>query len=163
MYRVVLSFVTLLILCSPQLETNFTCDEGHDTCLTCFNMLVSKTITSDRNQYNMQRAFFPPEYSPPIYVIVQYSCASKEDQSTWFWSAYAFYALFNPLSVHQFTSLFFSDPTYLTSTLELTLADECCGILADEYNETMRLLTQRVRIVYLLHVQTQKGIIQTSQ
>ena len=147
MYWVV-SFVALIVLCSAHESTmNYTCDEGYNTCTTCFNMFVHKTITSDRNQYNLQGAFFPPAYSPPVYVIVHYFCEGNEDipALTWFWSANIFNALFIPLTVHQYTSLSFSDPAYLNATLNLTLADECCDIL--QKTETMRLFTQRVRIV----------------
>ena len=147
MYRVV-SFVALFVLCSTQQDKiNLTCD-GDNSCTTCFNMLAHKTITSSRNEYNMQRAFFPPDKAPPIYVIVHYFCGkNKNKKQTWFWSANTFYALFNPLTVYQFTSLFFGEPSYLYATLELTLADECCDILVNEHNKTMRLFTQRVRIV----------------
>ena len=141
------SFVIIFIVCSTQYNTtNLICDDGDYSCTTCFNMLVDKTITSSKNQYNMQRAFFPPDKAPPIYVKVHYFCRGKK--ATWFWSANTFYVLFNPLTVYQFTSLFFGEPSYLNATLELTLADKCCGILADEHNETMRLFTQRVRISF---------------
>ena len=151
MYWVVSFFAALFVLCSAQQGT--TCDEGYDTCATCFNMLVNKTITSDRNQVNMQNAFFPPQFSPPIYVVVHYFCGKTDTlEQTWFWSAHTFYASFNPLTVHQFTSLFFGDPSYLSSVLNLTLTDECCDILTDKYEETLRLFTQRVRTACISYV-----------
>lgn len=123
-------------------DTNYTCDNGNYSCTACFNRLVFEAITSSGNQYAMQNAFFPSSHvPPPVYLIVHYEYDGMEETNVWFWTTSTYYALFHPLHVHQFTSLFFSDPEFRTAELTLTLPAECY----DANSEFMRLLTSRVR------------------
>ena len=121
--------------------TNFCCNPI-DTCAECFNMLANEVVSSSRNQRAMQEAFFPPTTSSPIFVVVTYSYDGGSQSQTWYWSASTFYALFNPLLIHQYISLFFGNPEFLSSTLNLELQEECSNADVD----TMRLLTQRVSL-----------------
>ena len=128
-------------LCEPS-DTNA-------DCMACFNSLVYHTLSSGDNQYRMQRAFFPPDISSPVFVIVYYYYEGlDEEPQTWFWSESTFYALFNPLAVHQFTSLLFGDPEFRTSRLNLTLSEDCYGADAD----MMHLLTQRVSCLAITYM-----------
>ena len=139
---VLLSIVFLLLCkCSAQKTENISiiCDTGA-TCATCFRELVNSAITPEKNQLNMQKAFFPPESANPVYVVVHYSFIGREEVETWYWSMSQYYASFHPLPVYQFTSLFFGDFKFRTKELNLTLGKSCFGASIDN----MMLLTQRV-------------------
>ena len=118
----------------------------NDTCAGCYHLLVYNLLTSDTNQYNMQRAFFPPRTASPVVVTVTYQFRNNmtegNNTKVWFWTASAFYH-FQPLQILQYTSLFFSDLKSRTQEVELTLDSECAGA-NDDY---MRLLTQRVSTI----------------
>ena len=139
---------TLVLVCAlylqqcsaQQIPENVTCEDGRDTCDVCFNKLVAETLGSGDNQLAMQQAFFPPNTSSPVYIVVYYSYKTINETKTWFWSASTYYALFSPLTIHQFTSLFFGDPAFRSTTLHLTLPDDCY----DTSEDLMHLLTQRV-------------------
>ncbi len=127
------------------------CDSENDTCATCFNWLASSIVTPERNQYNMQKAFFPPDTANPVYVTVHYifvmeSTGMQIGEKLWFWSESTYYASFHPLRIYQFTSLFFGDFVFRKQNLTLTVQvdDEMkCDEASDEF---MMLLTQRVRL-----------------
>ncbi len=88
------------------------CDE-YD-CTKCYNLLVWNVLNSSENPYNLARAFFPPDTSNPVSVIVYYDFKDENGiidnskQQLWFWSTSTYYH-FQPLSVLQYTSLFFTD------------------------------------------------------
>ena len=94
------------------------CVTANVTCADCYNHLAHNTLKSDENQYNLTRAFFPPDAESvdgsPVSVIVYYTYEDDSGfidpslQKIWFWTASAFYH-FQPLGVLQFTSLFFAD------------------------------------------------------
>lgn len=141
---------TLLLFCLKCLESaDLNCDDGEEaTCGTCFRKLVNETITPDGNQYRMQEAFFPPDKANPIYVTVNYAFQDENgtfQNVTWYWSASTYYSSIQPLSVFQYTSLFFGDLSTRTQQLFLVLEMECYN---SAVNNTgfMMLLTQRVCI-----------------
>ena len=124
------------------------CDPEADTCATCFNLLVSSTITPERNQYNMQKAFFPPDTSNPVYVTVHYIFVNESgdavNESLWFWSESTYYASFHPLRIYQFTSLFFGDFVFRKTNLTLTVQTNSTMNCNEASDEFMMMLTQRV-------------------
>ena len=84
-----------------------------------------------------------------VYLEMDLELEAEMDSNTtevWFWSAYTYYVLFNPLKVYQYMSLFFGDPLFRSSEINLTLPEECRG--AD--NKMMTMLTQRVCIINIL-------------
>ena len=114
----------------------------NDTCAGCYYRLVHNLLKSDTNQYNMQRAFFPPRTASPVVVTVTYQFRNMmegNNTKVWFWTASAF-CHFQPLQILQYISLFFPDLKSRAQEVELTLDSECAGA-NDDY---MRLLTQRV-------------------
>lgn len=124
------------------------CDLGEDTCASCFNLLVSRVITPEKNQYNMQKAFFPPDTENPVYVTVHYIFMNGSDmvgEEVWFWSESTYYASFHPLQIYQYTSLFFGDFVFrvrnLTLRIQVDGAEMNCDQASDEF---MKMLTQRV-------------------
>lgn len=125
------------------------CESQSNTCATCFNLLVSSTITPEQNQYNLQKAFFPPDTSNPVYVTVRYIFMNgrvSKREKLWFWSENTYYASFHPLRIYQFTSLFFGDFVFRKKNLNLTVQvgdnGMDCDMASDEF---MIMLTQRVR------------------
>ena len=147
--------VLLLQHCSAQTTNiNYTCDDEDYSCTSCFNKLAHELLSSSINQFELQRVFFPPNDSTPVFVVVRYHYSNPsldfDDEmdaeidpnmtEIWFWSASTYYLLFNPLDVHQYTSLLFGDPAFRSSKINLTLPGECYG--TDD--EKMMMLTQRV-------------------
>ena len=129
----------------------FGCEPGEMKCSKCFDVLVNEILSSDRNRYNLKRAFFPPDTSNPVFVTVTYyftrnmSGNGSTDYSLtspnqiWFWTQSTFY-LFQPVESLQFTSLLFSDPSLRKSNVSLYLEPNCM-----EANLNMlKFLTQRV-------------------
>lgn len=131
--------------------SNATC-EVYD-CTRCYNLLVHSVLKSDVNQYNLQRTFFPPDSASPVSVIVYYNFRNETgdiDESkrkVWFWTSSTFYHI-EPISVLQYLSLYFTDPSPRVSYLNITL-DLQCENASDDY---MQLLTQRVIIIMFLIV-----------
>ena len=118
--------------------------EEEEDCSKCYKVLASSVVHNDRNMFEIQNTFFPPEEESPVFVTVTYEYRGKNESNItqseiWFWSTSTFY-IFQPLPVFQFTSLFFSDTQMATSNVTLTLPLEC--FKADEKYKT--LLTQRV-------------------
>ncbi len=71
--RIVLEFViavTLLILGCGATSMPCTSEEIEDC--RCFPHLVKDVITNGRNQYNMQKAFFPPNKANPVFIEIMY-------------------------------------------------------------------------------------------
>ncbi len=129
----------------------FGCEPGEIKCSKCFHVLVNEIISSDRNRYNLQRAFFPSDTSNPVFIAVTYyftrnmSGNGSTDYSltspnqTWFWTQSTFY-LFQPVESLQYTSLLFSDPSLRESNVSLYLEPNCMETDPD----MLKLLTQRV-------------------
>ena len=136
----------LLVIVSTALCDNDTvkCEPGEEEdCSKCYKVLASSVVYSDRNMFQVQNTFFPPEEESPVFVIVKYEYKDEANgtsyHETWFWSTSTFY-IFQPLDTFQFTSLFFSDTQLLTSNVTLTLPLDCYNASKDY--KTM--LTQRV-------------------
>ena len=140
----------LLLLLPGVLGGNGTviCEPGEeDDCSKCYAVLVATIVEHDRNLFEIQNVFFPPNDSPPVFVTVTYEFKDiggddngGVQQQVLFWTTSTFY-LFQPLPVFQFTSLFFSDTQLQSSEAFLTLPLECNN--ASEAH--MILLTERVR------------------
>ena len=147
-----------LVYCAPippGREPSPQCDPGEENdCTKCFDALVNEIITNDRNRYNLQKTFFPPEKSNPVFVTVHYvftrnltgdgttNYTAEGETETWYWAAATIY-LFQPIDSIQFTSLFFSDPGKRSDSVKLFLQPSCRG--NDSLSLEMRmLLTQRV-------------------
>ena len=128
------------------------CDPGYEQCSQCYDVLANELIVSDRNRFNLQNTFFPPESTNPVFVTVRYNFIRNSTGLTnfsadgpvqlWFWTESTFY-LFQPIESLQYTSLLFADTLLSgTSTVELYLQPECIESSA----RMMRLLTQRVSL-----------------
>ena len=143
----------LLSLFALHVDGGIECSAGKDSCQDCYAKLVSQITDRDENQFNLQKAFFPPDKSSPVFVTVHYrfvdSCNSfgtdddamqmSNDTKVWFWSETIFY-LMQPIHVLQFTSLLFSNTDTSSSEVCFELDPECYGV-SDDF---LRLLTQRV-------------------
>ena len=137
------SLIYALFLLFPSFQPAISVDQceeinGSD-CSTCYLLLVSEAIKGNENHYNIQKTFFPPNKSSPSFVTVRYLFSGSNGTNVWFWSA-AFFYIFHPLHVFQFTSLFFSDINLHSSEVNLTLPLNC----SEASNDYFRLLTQRV-------------------
>ena len=96
--------------------------------------------TSD-NKYQLQKVFYPFSIASPVFVVVTYQYSdTRIPNQRWYWSTGVFY-FFQPLQVFQFTSLFFGNPEFRTSELNITLPAEC----ASAPEEFMTRLTEMVR------------------
>ncbi len=147
----VLSLFVLIgiVAVKSQSLANATCDDDEYDCTKCYNLLVWNVLKSSKNRYNLLRTFFPPDTSNPVSVIVYYNFKGENGiiddskQQLWFWSTSTYYH-FQPLSVLQYTSLFFTD---ISRYLYITLDIKCSGNEkeAGDYRDMMQLLTQRVR------------------
>ena len=146
------------------------CDDGEETrknC-TCYKNLIDQLLSSDRNQYNLQQAFFPPNRATPVFVAVTYyfSLHGSVDGSTnyfdtsvsesWHWTTSTFYLL-QPMESLQFTSLLFTDSHLRKEKVSLYLERACYQVGNIRRDEMMQLLTQRVRIEtrFILSIHTQ--------
>ena len=113
MWKIACAIPVLVLLlqdCSTQSQ-NYTCDDEDYSCTSCFNKIAHELLSSSNNQLELQRVFFPPDKSTPIFVIVRYHYSKKSfdyagdmalemEPEVWFWSAYTYYILFSPLEVH---------------------------------------------------------------
>ena len=128
------------------------CDPGEeDDCAKCYDALVNELIINDRNRYNLQKAFFPPDVENPVFVTVTYIFARNRTgdgstnytetgpSETWIWTLSSTY-LFQPLESIQFTSLLFSDPSLRENNVTLYLKPLC----QNSSKDYRLLLTQRV-------------------
>ena len=137
----------LLLVSATVLADNSTvrCEPEEQDCSKCYELLAFQVTRHDKNQYNIQRIFFPPNKSSPVFLTVFYhfnKSTIQEDNVTevWFWTTSTFY-IFQPLHVFQFTSLFFSNVAVdHYSTLHLYLPSGCQNASSD----FKQLLTQRV-------------------
>ena len=151
---VILLFCLVLLALSVTADVVSTCEPGENVCSKCYDVLVNEIIASDKNRFSLQRAFFPPDTSYPVFVTVIYyftrntSGNGSTDYSltspnqTWFWTQATFY-LFQPVQSLQYTSLLFSDSDVRETTVSLYLQPDC--MYADP--DMIKLLTQRVSIL----------------
>ena len=79
--------------CAQSTNTlNYNCDDGDYSCTSCFNKLAHELISSSKNQFEIQRVFFPPNGSTPVFVVVHYHYEIDADMDpnmteVWYWSA----------------------------------------------------------------------------
>ena len=135
------------------------CEPGEVNSSTCYNVLVNELFINDRNLYNLQRAFFPPDTANPVFIRVTYFFTRNMsgDGTTnysltipsmnWIWTESTFY-LFLPVESLQYTSLLFTDPSLREGDVSLYLQPSCLG--ADL--NMIKLLTQRVRFESNIHI-----------
>lgn len=150
-YQCILQLLLLLPLMACT-NDSVLCEPGEEgDCSKCYVVLAEQVTKHDRNFFEIQKAFFPPDTRSPVFVIVTYTYYYEGENSTlvtdateiWFWSTSTFY-LYQPLHVFQFTSLFFSDTQLEISEVRLTLPMECYNASEDH----KQLLTQRVSYEY---------------
>ena len=121
---------------------------ANDSCSECYSTLVRELLQDEKNYVALQKTFFPPSSTSPVFLEVFYQYGNdtgcKDDDAannypcTYFWSS-AVYFFFHPVRVFQFTSLLFSDPSLRYGNVVLYLPEECRSA-----NESLILLTQRV-------------------
>ena len=90
-----LLFVLSAVLPAAVTEPAFKCRPGEENdCSKCYSLLVANVTDDDRNQYNLQYAFFPPNTTSPVFVIVIYhykdDFGNEINQAIWFWSTSSF-------------------------------------------------------------------------
>ena len=147
------SFVVLVvILCCKEMTCSEEVLESDAECSTSYKSLVKVLMNDDRNSYNLQRTFFPPISTSPVFVAVTYMYNNSNNVTsvtkTFFWSS-AVYFFFHPVRIFQFTSLLFSDPSLRYNEITLFLPEDCYAA-SDNF---MLLLTQRVsQIVIIMNI-----------
>ena len=136
-----LLFLLPVVSCVP--DSSELCTPEEIANCSCFAYLVEQVRENDKNLFEVQNVFLPPNATPPVFVVVTYRFqdAQGEENATevWFWSTSVFY-IWQPLHVFQFTSLFFSDTKLQYSEAHLTLPLVC----VNANNSHKKLLTQRV-------------------
>ena len=144
--------VPIALAASSSGDTNYGCEPGERVCSKCYGVLEDELFINDRNRFNLQRAFFPPDTSYPVFVGITYhftrnasgNCSTdyslESPSQNWYWTESTFY-LFQPTQSLQFTSLLFADSTFRQTNLSLYLQPDCEMASLD----MMKLLTQRVR------------------
>ena len=135
-----------LNLNDPETEDD---DDDIDDSYTCdiYKSLTTDLLKDDKNFYNLQKTFFPPNYGSPVFVAVKYCFDDDNDtlitnstsNITYFWSS-SVYFFFHPVRVLQFSSLLLSDPSLRYDEVNLFLPAR----YIDAHNDCMVLLTQRV-------------------
>ena len=106
-----------------------------------YSTLAKSVIQSEKNMYELSRAFFPPDANAPEFVAVKYIVDDQEIQ-TWYWSTFTS-SFIHPPEVIQFMSLFFAKPhNYYKGEVHITLPDEVVECINDPLK--IQLLTQRV-------------------
>ena len=99
-------------------------DDDHSEC-HIYRALATELLKDDRNFYNLQNVFFPPNDGIPVFVTVKYhyfdddnNTMNSRSNTTYFWSS-AVYFFFHPVRVLQFSSLLLSDPSLRYSEIHL--------------------------------------------
>ena len=133
------------VLCADSPEEISNCSSEEIANCSCFSYLVAQIQKNDKNLFEIQNVFLPPDTAQPVFVVVTYHFQDAESEENiteiWFWSTSIFY-IWQPLHVFQFTSLFFSDTRLLASEANLTLPLVC----ANASDAHKKLLTQRVSL-----------------
>lgn len=108
----------VLLVCTSQLAvSSIENDTISEMDCSSYMSLVDFVIKDDDNLVQVQTIFFPTQSSPPAFVTVYYNFGF--DEKVWFYSE-AFFYLFHPLHIFQFTSLFFSDLNIASSEVGYT-------------------------------------------
>ena len=128
----------------PELQDDDDDNSDHSEC-RIYRALATELLKDDRNFYNLQNVFFPPNDGSPVFVAVKYhyfdddNDATSSINTTYFWSS-AVYFFFHPVRVFQFTSLLLSDPSLRYGEIHLFLPANYSNV----NSSCMVLLTQRV-------------------
>ena len=108
-----------------------------------YETLATALLEDNRNFYNLQKVFFPPNNGSPVFITVTYHYedhnATSSSNDIYFWSS-AIYFFFHPVRTFQFTSLLFSDSALRVGKVDLYLLANYSSVDSD----CMVLLTQRV-------------------
>ncbi len=131
--------LSIICCCLLNIIVQVTQCEKEIYCCNNYSTLVEQITENDKNMFEVQNVFFPPDRAPPVFVTVNYNYFDSNNKSIWFWSSSTFY-LYHPLPVFQFTSLFFSDVSKRTAKITLNLNPDCQNASV----AYMKLLTQRV-------------------
>ena len=132
----------------PELQDHDGDNSDHSECRV-YRALATELLKDDRNFYNLQNVFFPPNGGSPVFVTVEYHYFDDDNNVTsslnttldtiYFWSS-AVYFFFHPVRVFQFTSLLLSDPSLRYDEVNLFLPANH----SNANSNCMVLLTQRV-------------------
>ena len=132
--------MVMAVLACFQYRVAAGCTIEGESCHQCYQTLESYLLNTSNNKYQLRRVFYPLEVAEPVFVTVTYHYIDTNTTKLWFWSRGIFYFL-QPIEVFQFTSLFFGNPSWRSSELNITLPLEC----KNASNEFMTELTQMVR------------------
>ena len=130
----------MFVLACFQYRMAASCQAEGESCHQCYQTLESYLLNTSDNKYQLRRVFYPLEVADPVFVTVTYQYIGTNTTNLWFWTEGIFYFL-QPIEVFQFTSLFFGNPSWRSSTLNITLPSECINAS----NDFMTELTQMVR------------------
>ncbi len=138
---------------SVAVDSITSCEPGENVCSKCYDVLVNEIISNDRNRFNLQNAFFPPDTANPVVVSIIYyftqnmsgdgttNYSLTSPNQTWYWTQSTFY-LFQPVLSLQFTSLLFADISLREAKVSLYLQPDCENASIN----MIKLLTQRVSL-----------------
>ena len=132
--------IAMVVLAYFQYRVAADCKVEGESCHQCYQRLESYLLNTGDNKYQLRRVFYPLEVADPVFVTVTYQYIGTNTTNLWFWTEGIFYLL-QPIEVFQFTSLFFGNPSWRSSTLNITLPSECINAS----NEFMTELTGMVR------------------
>ena len=144
----------MVVLACFQYRVAADCKAEGESCHQCYQTLESYLLNTSDNKYQLRRVFYPLEVADPVFVTVTYQYIGTNTTKLWFWSEGIFYFL-QPIEVFQFTSLFFGNPSWRSSTLNITLPSEC----ETASNEFMTELTQMVRNMKLYHYKNKFAVL----
>ncbi len=150
-------FTGLICLTSLSLACNYsTCD--------LLSQLECALYTTDSNERNLNRAFFPPRKATSRYITVKYRFREDDDSTSddssnctvsYIWAIGGF-LLIQPPTIFQMTSLLFSYPANDIENMNLTFPVECRKVINDtgdecscnhKENQNLDILSQQVRIL----------------
>ena len=114
-----------------------------DPSCSMYRSLAKDLLNHNRNFYNLQNVFFPPNGSNPVFVTVRYH--SDDKTTIFFWSSVPYF-FYHPVYIFQFTSLLFSDTALEFGEVDLFLSAN----YSNANKSCMVLLTQRVSQCYQL-------------
>ena len=147
-FFVLLSLASSKINCNlnpsdPELQDDDDGGGDHSTCYI-YRPLATELQKDDRNFYNLQNVFFPPNGGSPVFVTIKYHYSGDDKNITssntiYFWSS-AVYFFLHPVRIFQFTSLLLSDPSLRYDEVNLFLPAN----YSNASSSCMVLLTQRV-------------------
>ena len=108
-----------IIHCTVASDINTSCNQSYEA-------LADNVLTNDKNKFKLLQTFYPPNQTPPVFVIVMYEFenSTRNDTYTYFWTSRSSFFI-QPLEVFEFMSLFLGSPSYLSRNLTIILPSEC--------------------------------------